>query len=680
MNRGLPLLLASALLVPLLSATAPRAAALPKEGDPLLVEVTSYAPLNPTPDGAITVQGQVTNASQSDVNDLKALLRVSSEPLSSRSDVVAVTDLTTSRRGVAMESTVTDVAPALAPGAAAQVSVTAPMADLPVGRNGVYAFFLEVRSSEGTFNTSFPVTWFPAAQTLNPSRIVALNPIRSGVDVTGNKTLLSDQLLQRIETGGSLDDLASGGAKASTAAVPLTWLIDPAVTAAAAALASGQGSFPPSVADPEAAKATMAMWLRTVAAGSSAASSLTYVTPYAEVDAQAAIEAGIPDLVQQSISASQGAAAASIPVRNGLIAAPPQGNADGGTIGAYKSADVETVILSDTVLPPVQRLPYTPSGVSTLELPGDVGISAVIPDSGLADALLRPSGTAAEQFRLQADVLAQAAMITLEQPLSSRTVVLLPSAETAVPADIYAGLLTSLSQAPYIRMVGLPALFEPDVPRVTRDLKSVPAQPPLLSSEYLAPIPPLAQRLTNFAAVTVDPPLFEQDFRTAILRSASANWRPDPKPGSALLAATSAELAAQEQKVTTVSTGTVTFTGSSGTLPLTISNDLSQAVDVGVLLQAEPSVRLSFTSPGLVRVEAGRRVSIEIPVEVFGTGPLPVSVVLTDRDGRPFVTTGDLVIRATGARVAAALVAILGAIALAILVFWRFRRRGADPA
>jgi len=126
-----------------------------------------------------------------------------------------------------------------------------------------------------------------------------------------------------------------------------------------------------------------------------------------------------------------------------------------------------------------------------------------------------------------------------------------------------------------------------------------------------------------------------------------------------------------------VSTGTVTFSGNSGNLPLTISNGLDQAVEVGVLLEAEPSIRLAYAPPDMALVDAGRRVSVEIPVEVYGTGPLPVSVILTDRDGNAFISTGDLVIRSAATTMAAAVVAIVGAVAFLILVVWRFRKNGA---
>lgn len=683
MKRGWPIPTALGLGLALLLSTgpiAPRASAQQQDSEPVLVEVTAATPLSPAPDGTITVEGLVSNRSDRTLSNIQALLRVSGDPLRNRSEVVAVADLTTPRRGVAVEATITDVAPELAPAASAPITVTAPVAALPLGRNGVYAFFLEVRSSAGRFTTSFPLPWFPAPDAIDPSRIVVMNPIRAAVDLTATGTLQSDALTASMEPGGPLYSYAAAGAAAAAAGVPITWLIDPAVTAAASDVASGSAGFADPRADPTAARAQADDWLQRLSAGSSAPSAWTYLTPYAEVDATAVIEAGMPNLLQEAIRSGPDAAAASVPVRNGMLGAPPAGNAGAAALQAYADAAVSNVVLSEAVLPPTKTLTYTPSGVAAVSLADGAETTAIIPDNGLGLALQRPAATAAERFRLQAGILAEAAMLTLELPISSRTVVMLPPADAVIPPDVYAGVLTALNEAPYISLVGLPALLEPDVPRVDRLLQPVVADPPPLSGSYLAPIPPLESRLGAFEAVTVEPPTFAPDFRAALLRGASANWRADLDRGSALLDSIDTDLSSLEQQVTTVSTGSVTFTGSTGTLPLTISNGLQQAVDVGVVLQADPAFRLTYTPPGLVQIGAGKRVSIEIPVEVFGSGPLPVSVLLTDRDGRPFIETGDLVIRATAASRIAALVVLVGAVALLVLVFWRFRRKGAEQS
>ena len=658
------------------------AAALPQDGDPILVEIGGITPLVPTTADSLTVTGTITNRSDQRVRDLQALLRVSPEPLRSRSAVAAVTDLTTPRRGVTQPETLTPVTPELAPGSSAPFSITVATSDLPLGGNGVYALFAEARSPDvGSFDTAIPLPWFPRPQDVQPSRIVVAAPLRAPVDLTANDSLMSSDLISGMEPGGALHSIAAGGAAAAAAGVPITWLIDPAVTDAATRLAEGSASMPDGVADAGAARDSVRSWLDLVAAGTAQPSASTYLTPYGEVDASAVISGSMAGLLAESVAASQDPAAGGAPLDPaGVIAVPPGGNTTSAALSAYRDRGVGSAVLDDSAVPPVDSLSYTPSGVADVPLPDGGSITALIPDAALAADLQRPAGTPAEAFRLRQGLLADAALLSLELPTSPRTVMLLPAEQTNLAPAVYTAALAELAGAPFVTLAGLSALQEPGVPRVDRRSNLDESDAGRLSAEYLSPIPPINDRLAAFSRVTVEPLTFEADFRSALLRSTSAHWRSDLPGGEALLRSVDRDLTAEEQKVTTVSTGTVTFSGSSGRLPLTISNELDQAVEVGVLLQANPMVRLTFTPPGLVLVDARKRVSIEIPVEVFGSGPLPVEVVLTDRDGRPFIRTADLVIRSTATSLIAAGVAIIGGVALLVLVLWRFRRKGAVEA
>ncbi len=515
-------------------------------------------------------------------------------------------------------------------------------------------------------------------------------PIRGAVDLTADNVMRSAGLTSSMAGGGALHTLATGSAAAADAGVPVTWLIDPAVMQAAELLRTDQASFAASVSDPRAARASVASWLDAVDEGTAADASGTYVTPFAEVDASATLTADMPELLAEALlrsaatrsdrapeeSADDGAGEEQPITSLATMPVGPDGSLTTAALLAYRQAGVSTVVLDASAVPPIEPLSYTPSGVAAVPLPDGASMSAVLPDEMLSANLSRAASTAAERFRLRQGLLADAAMITLELPTTPRTVVLQLPQSAALTGDTLAQALIELAAAPYTRVVGLPALLGPDVPRVERTLALDEADTGRLSGEYLSSIPALQERLAAFARVTVDPLSFEDSYRAAILRSVSANWRSDVERGRSLLASVEADLAVEESKVTTVSTGTVTFTGSSGSLPLTISNGLDQAVEVGVVLQAEPSVRLAYAPPGLVVVDAGRRASIEIPVEVFGSGSLPVSVILTDREGRPFITTTDLVIRSTAASAVAAVVVIVGAVSLLAMVLWRFRKQG----
>lgn len=673
---------AVAVLTAFLVAGPTPAQALPEPGDALLVEVVAIEPQFPQPGDTLTVRGTVTNRSGQRAVGLQALLRISPEPLSSRSEVALVTDLETSRRGISQGQTLTPVVEALEPATSAEFTIAAPVDDLPLTENGVYAVFAEVQvPGTGSFDTAFPLTWFPQPEALVPSQLVVLAPIRSAVDLTANNVLRSPGLAASLAPGGALHTVATGGAAAAAEGVPISWLIDPAVTQAAAILASGNGTFPEAATDPSAVADSMAAFLDTLAEATATATATTAITPYAEVDASAVLTADQPNLLTQAIdraaaTAQDGDGGDPVTPARSIIAVGPGGSSTTASLLAYREASVGSIVLAAAAVPPVEELSYSPSGVTAIPLPDGSSVTAIVPDALLRQDLLRPATTPSEQFRMRQGLLADAAMITLELPQSARTVVLPLDQSLSMAPEALAAALIGLQQGSFIDVVGLPALLSPDVPRVERLLNLDEEDEGRLPGSYLAPIPPLEARLESFARVTVDPLAFESSYRAGILRSASANWRPDQERGAALLDSIEAELTAEEQKVTTVSTGTVTFTGSSGNLPLTISNELDQAVEVGVQLSAEPSVRLAYMPPGLVLVDAGKRVSVEIPVEVFGSGPLPVTVILTDRDGNPFIETGDLVIRSAATTLAAGVVAVAAAIVFVVLVIWRFRTKG----
>lgn len=681
-TSALPVLLLLALLLGLAAVAAPGpAAALPRPGDAILVEVTEVSPQFPQPGDDLTVRGTVSNQSGQQAVDLQALLRISPEALSSRSDVGLVTDQQTGRRGLTQTQTQTPITDSLPPASSTDFAITAPVDDLPLSSNGVYAVFVEVRvSGIGSFDTVFPLTWFPQPDAVEPSQMVVLTHVRAAVDMTANKNLRSPALASSMAPGGTLNTLVTGAADAADADVPISWLIDPAVSEAATDLASGEGTFPEAATDPSAAEDTMADFVATLARATTSASAATTITPYAEVDASGVLAAGMPSLLTESIAlanASVDAQDADDPLAaaRGVLAAGPDGNTTTAALRAYNEAGVGTILLDQSAVPPVEQLPYSPSGVAAIPLPNGSSVTGIVPDDLLREDLQRPARTPAEQFRMRQGLLADAAMITLELPQRPRSVVLSLEASRTLTPQALSSSLIALHEASFIDVVGLSALLEPDVPRVERRLVLDEDDVDRLPEAYFTPIPALEQRLVSFARVTVDPLAFERDYFAAMLRSASANWRSDQARGESLLDSIAAELSEEEQKVTTVSTGTVTFSGSSGSLPLTISNELEQAVEVNVELAAQPSIRLAFQPPGLVLVDPGKRVSVEIPVEVFGSGPLPVTVILTDRDGNPFIETGDLVIRSAATTLAAAVVAIIAAVALITLVIWRFRKQ-----
>jgi hypothetical protein len=131
-------------------------------------------------------------------------------------------------------------------------------------------------------------------------------------------------------------------------------------------------------------------------------------------------------------------------------------------------------------------------------------------------------------------------------------------------------------------------------------------------------------------------------------RAASAAWREQPLQGREMLRLLQEDVAAMRSKVRLVS-GPITLTGSSGTLPLLVQNELDQPVTVGVVLDQTSAARLSLSASGAQVVpprELYERISVQ--VEPRTSGRFVVLATLVDAQGRRFGDAVPLQVRSTG--------------------------------
>jgi hypothetical protein len=122
----------------------------------------------------------------------------------------------------------------------------------------------------------------------------------------------------------------------------------------------------------------------------------------------------------------------------------------------------------------------------------------------------------------------------------------------------------------------------------------------------------------------------------AVLRSGSAAWRGATATGLAYAGSTADTGTATAAKLRLAPREQVTLTGQSGTIPLTVINDLPGAATIRVAVAATPSVRLTVTAPGEVTVAAGRRVSVEVPAEASASGTVLVKSQLSTTAGTAY--------------------------------------------
>jgi hypothetical protein len=189
-----------------------------------------------------------------------------------------------------------------------------------------------------------------------------------------------------------------------------------------------------------------------------------------------------------------------------------------------------------------------------------------------------------------------------------------------------------------------------------------------LTAEYLADVRSVSRELASFTSVLDNPIGVSDAFASALLRTQSSAWRSEPQTGRELLGTVQSQLTGQIDQVNVLSDGTVTFSGETGRVPITIENSLDRAVTVGVELRASPSIRLESAPLSDITVEPGRKVSVDIEARVVGSNVLPVRVQLLTPDGSAFGTPARIELASTAYARAAAWVVAIAFVAIVVFV------------
>jgi hypothetical protein len=127
--------------------------------------------------------------------------------------------------------------------------------------------------------------------------------------------------------------------------------------------------------------------------------------------------------------------------------------------------------------------------------------------------------------------------------------------------------------------------------------------------------------------------------------------------------------------VRVLSEGTITFSGDSGKVPVTIANDLDRSVTVGLALRGRPQLRLDSTPIDGIEIEAGKMASIEVDARVIGGDPLTVGVQLLSPEGADYGTPATITLSSTAYARAASYVVVAAFVAILIFVVVGIVRR-----
>lgn len=666
------------------TAVPPRPAAVP---DPQVhLVLGSLTPSAPTAKGRLTLRGTLVNPATVPLREVSVALRVSTAPVTNRGDITAIAGGT----GAARPSRAVSGATVQLPGQivaakAGDWQLSVPLKALKLRANGVYVLTATATGRGAadpaprrltTLTTFLP--YLPDQKQYDPTRLSWLWPLAATPGRGAHGAFVSEALTAELAPGGRLAELAAAPGR-----TPVTWMVDPELLEAARDLGGAHQKQDAGNTDNEAGNAVAARWLADLRVR--LAERPVAALPYADPDVCALTRYGNEDAIARAVARSKSLTAGLLPPRGAdtTVAWPPDGFADTKTLGALRRAGAKTVVLSSAALTPAQARTYTPTGRARVDADGSP-LEVLVADQGLVSALTGDLSAPGAATLATQRFLADSALLTLERPNASRTVLVAPPRRWNPPAGWAANLIAVTGNAPWLRTVGLSKLSQtPAAPEYAGAALTYPqaAADAELSRAQIIRMTDGADAASDITRLLARPGMLEQTYTGALLSTVSSSWRAARSAGRTYAQAVAAVIGTDTGRVRVLGRNLVTLSSSRGTIPVTVSNQLDQAIRVQPVLRPRVGSRLKVTNPKLLTIGAGRKKTVRVPAEAAANGITQVDVELLDASGRSFGPTKALRVNVTsfGKVGLVVLIAAGGTLFGAALVrnVRRFRRRTA---
>ncbi|MEO8106457.1 MAG: DUF6049 family protein [Actinomycetes bacterium] len=574
------------------------------------LQLTSLTPL--APQGEDTLRAKGTFVSNRTLDDVVVRLEIGTTPFVSRSSITeaaANPPFTTPVPGAE------DDLRKVRRGEREQFTVAIPAEVLPLAFAGVYPLrVVAVDATSGTVlsSTDTFLPWAPEGVGVPESRLLMFWPMVSPPARDSTGEFVTSTLPASTAAGGRLSTLVESGADA-----PVTWLVDPALLDAAAAL------------DEPSTEA----WIG--AFSTAAANREVVALPYGDPDVAAVSAAGRPgflhlgqrkgDRVYQRVIGK--------PARSDL-SWPADGAGDDRVIATSGRAGDAFVLLNEQNAPQVTPLTYTPSGRIAWE---DPALDVLLADGPASALVATPADTTADVLLARQRFLAETLLHTLENS-APRLLVVAPPRRWDPSEQWSDSLVQSIRRAPWLNPVSLDEAVGPEAPTIERVAPSIPQ---LSQDRQLPASMVIAARrgLTDnrmLAAILTQPQKLSSPIEDALFTSVSTAWRTDVGTAEASQAATLDRLAAQRSRVRIVSRGG-TLGDNSGSFPVTVRNQLDQAVVVRLEVTSTDPLRLRVNGPeDRIRVAAGGSVLREVDLDAVTSGRLSFDAQLRTPKGAAY--------------------------------------------
>ena len=695
------LLAGSALLGTAIVGSAPAAAAPPTPVEPLEVTIETLTPGDLPAEGDIEVRGTVTNV------DDETWTTVNLYPFVSETPMRTPAELRAARRIDPLAfvgERITDPGPyavidALEPGESASYSFTVDRDRVAATERGVYWFGVHAlgqdtagrdSTADGRARTFLPLVDRPAegprdagAGTPGSLPVAVVVPLRRRVLHEADGSLAETEDWAQELAGGDLDRLVALADAADGA--PLTWLVDPALTAAAARLAAGnparsiaptldpdeqggdgdadgRGSGDPSPSasasssaspspsptptdlapaevdpadlDPavQALARTAEAWLGDLADALDGGDQQVIALPYGDLDVAGAAEQA-PGLYEKARRLA-GSTLPRLDVDTDPGLSSPLGYLDSTALSLV--ATDETVLMTDLEVG-LDARGRAPSLVSVGE--HDV----VVTSSGAAQGGPGP-GRRLSAVSLRQRILSEAALRLLEDQPQPLVVVLPPGWAPDDPDALLDGLVD-------VSWVDLDTVESAAAQADAVEVEEVDLRYP--ASQQESELSPWLARAVADQVRTGD---VLQDVLTLNDRvgdvvageafaAASYTTRPLRPTARESVLATTGYLRTLLSRIRVTTPPGVTLSSATGRLPATIVNDLDQPVTVR--LDATSDIPMSLSVPDEIQVAAGGRQGVLLEATTRQQGIHNVSLLVTSVDGTPLGGRADLPIRSS---------------------------------
>jgi hypothetical protein len=641
----------------------------PAGSSPVSVAITSVNPQYAEPGKTVRVSGTLTNTSPDPISGLSVQLLSSSSAFDNRSELQQYARGTFTD-GSPVLGADTLLSGSLAPHATVTWSVPLNPDEVPIsGSFGVYPLAAQVEdASLNTLSVSRTyLPFWPDTKALDPStqQIAWIWPLIDQPRQGACQGLLNNGLASSLAPGGRLSGLLDAGATYASSA-HLTWAIDPALLASVNAMTASYQVSGAACRGNKAHPASQAAttWLDQLKVATSGQP--VFLTPYDDADIAALVSNNMNGDLTHSFTEGR-AVASKVLGRNFNVTAtggasslngtawPTDGIANYAVLENLAASDqINTVVLDSTTMPPSSPVNYTPSAQSTT--PDGVGppLNVLLSDDtitqilGSADS---PSASAATTFSVAQSYLAETAMIAAERPYLARSIVVAPPRSWDPPEDLASQLLSETTSAPWLRTVSLSTLASAKNPTGV-----VSRQAPTASSnaELGRPLLDQARQLDAEAGALESiggssDQAYVTGLNNAVAAAESSAWRGDGAAGlqgSAQAQAAISYLSGQESKVTIFGAPRVTLGGLTGSVPVSVENQLGFPVKVA--LQATSSGRVTVHQPRrLITVPAGQLEVVKLQVAASTVGSNTLRLSLVTPQGVPLLARTSIIVQAT---------------------------------